>query len=88
MKYCSSLSICSPSSNFILGGYIIFTIRKDAMEQDQFGFSTKFQQFINGGKWQEVKKFLTDYVVGYHSDDEDKDLTKCYVIVYKVLKNE
>jgi hypothetical protein len=58
------------------------------MEKDQFGFSTKFQQFINGGKWQEVKKFLTDYVVGYYSDDEDKDLTKCYVIVYKVLKNE
>jgi hypothetical protein len=56
------------------------------MEGEKFGFSRKFQEFINGGKWQEVKKFLSDYVVGH--DVEGQDLAKCYVIVYKVLQNE
>jgi hypothetical protein len=54
------------------------------MEGEKFGFSRKFQEFINGGKWQEVKKFLSDYVVGH----DVTFLTKCYVIVYKVLQNE
>ena len=62
-------------------------MRKDAAEEKEYGFSAKFQQFINEGKWQEVKAFLTDYVIGY-TDASNYDLTKCYVMVYKVLKNE
>ena len=62
-------------------------MRRDAAEQEEYGFSTKFQQFINEGKWQDVKAFLTDYVTGY-TDTTNQDLTKCYVMVYKVLKNE
>lgn len=60
------------------------------MDDDEFGFSAKFQQFINEGKWREVKKYLTDYVVGYkqYNKDTNIDLTKCYVVVYEVLKNE
>ena len=78
--------IHSPWSNFVLGGYIIFTVRKDVMEQDEFEFSGKFQELINGGKWQEVKKFLSDYVIGYENDE--LDVAKCYIVAYKVLKNE
>ncbi len=56
------------------------------MEQDEFEFSGKFQELINGGKWQEVKKFLSDYVIGYENDE--LDVAKCYIVAYKVLKNE
>ena len=58
------------------------------MEEEKYGFSTKFQQFIDGGKWQEVKKFLSDYVIGFHKDDTKAELTKCYIIAYRVLQNE
>ena len=37
---------------------------KDVAEQKEYGFSTKFQQFINEEKWQEVKAFVADYVIG------------------------
>lgn len=57
------------------------------MDKDDFEFSTKFQQFVDDGKWKEVKKFLTQYVVNYE-DDSSYDLTKCYVVVFEVLKNE
>ena len=70
------------------GGYIIFTIRKDVMEEEKYGFSAKFQQFIDGGKWQEVKKFLSEYVIGFHKDDTKAELSKCYIIAYRVFQNE
>ena len=38
-------------------------MRKDVAEQKEYGFSIKFQQFINEEKWQEVKTFATYYVV-------------------------
>ena len=57
------------------------------MEIDEYEFKKKFEQFISEGKWKEVKKYETDYLVGFHKN-VDKDLTKCYVMVFKVLKNE
>ena len=77
------------SLNLFLGGYIIFTIRQDVMDGDEFGFSKKFQQFVNDGQWKEVKKFLTDYAVGLPDDNKRSEaMRRCYVMVYKVLKSE
>lgn len=57
------------------------------MEIDEYEFKKKFEQFISEGKWKEVKKYETDYVVGCLKN-VGRDLTKCYVMVFKVLKNE
>lgn len=71
------------TNSFFIGGHIVFTVRKDVFDQDEYGYSTKFQRLVNDEKWQEVKKYSTDYVLG-HMDY----VKECYVLSYKVLKNE
>ena len=57
-------------------------MRKDVTEQNEYGFSTKFQHFVNEEKWQKVKAFVTDYVTGYDKDNSNEDFKKCYIMVY------
>ena len=65
------------------GGYVVFTIRCDTFENDEFGYAAKFQKFVDDGKWVEVEKYHSDYVLGYC------DVMKsCFIVSYKVLKNE
>ena len=57
-------------------------MRKDVAEQNEYGFSTKFQHFVNEEKWQKVKAFVTDYVTGYDKNNSNEDFKKCYIMVY------
>ncbi len=70
-------------SCLLLGGYILFTLRKDVYEnEDHYGYKTKFQELEEKKKWLLVQRNAD---VAYISASDVEFQKKCYIFVYQVL---
>ena len=71
-------------SIFLLsGGFVVFTIRTEAFDNESYGYSIKCDELEKAKKWELVSR---EKRVLYAQLDDDK-YNLCYLITYKVLNN-
>ena len=65
------------------GGIICFTIRRDAYENEEYGYKAKMEELEKSGTWELVSREL----IQYHTH-ADELLSKCYAIIYKISNRQ